>query len=65
MALNSWRKVPPGRRDLLDIERFPGDFMFQLNAAEVEILKSQNVISSLEAGEEPAARPPTRSPNKA
>jgi hypothetical protein len=31
-----------------NIERFPDDFMFQLNAEEFEILKSQNVISSSE-----------------
>ena len=29
-----------------NIERFPGDFMFQLNAREFEHLKSQFVISS-------------------
>ena len=29
-----------------NIERFPDDFMFQLNKEEVEILKSQNVTSS-------------------
>ena len=27
-------------------ERFPGDFMFQLSGEEMEIVKSQNVISS-------------------
>jgi len=31
-----------------NVERFPDDFMFQLTAEEFEILKSQNVISSLE-----------------
>jgi hypothetical protein len=30
-----------------NIERFPEEFMFQLNVAEWENLKSQNVISSL------------------
>jgi hypothetical protein len=30
-----------------NINRFPDDFMFQLNQEEFEILKSQNVISSL------------------
>jgi len=29
-----------------NIERFPADFMFQLTAAELEILRSQNAISS-------------------
>ena len=29
-----------------NIDRFPGDFMFELTPDEVEILKSQNVISS-------------------
>ena len=43
-------------------ERFPGDFMFQLTAAEWKNLKSQIVISSWEAQDEP---PNTRSRNKA
>ena len=29
-----------------NIERFPGDFMFQLSKDDVEILKSQNATSS-------------------
>lgn len=29
-----------------NLKRFPADFMFQLNAEELEILRSQNVISS-------------------
>ncbi len=30
-----------------NIERFPEDFMFQLNTEEVDILRSQNVISNI------------------
>lgn len=34
-----------------NIDRFPGDFMFQLTRKEYESLKSQNATSNWEAGE--------------